>query len=130
MDFWEGLRRRVGTKMGSNLDFILKMPQSKQSLQNQWNFNHFGMSDRCHGVVMLEAPYKNKGLVNSCFIQNLKISIKPKEFQSFWSVGSMSSTLNPNLKMSQIGIHPVLRDQQVLPEVRNQPLLLRDFPDQ
>ena len=53
---------------------------------------------------MLEAPYKNKGLVNSCFIQNLKISIKPKEFQSFWSVGSMSSTLNPNLKMSQIGI--------------------------
>ena len=53
---------------------------------------------------MFKAPYKNKGLVNSCFIQNLKISIKPKEFQSFWSVGSMSSTLNPNLKMSQIGI--------------------------
>ena len=30
--------------------------------------------------------------------------IKPTEFQSFWSVGSMSSTLNPNLKSIQIGV--------------------------
>ena len=72
---------------------------------------------------MLEAPYKNKGLVNSCFIKNLKISIEPKEFQSFWSVGSMSSTLNPNLKSAQM----VPGDQQVLSETPNQPLLPRDF---
>ena len=55
-------------------------------------------------VVMLEAPYNNKGLVNSCFNQNLNISIKPKEFPSFWSIGSMSSTLNPNLIRIRIGI--------------------------
>ena len=42
---------------------------------------------------MLEAPYKNKGLVNSCFIQYLKMLIKPYKFQSFWSVGSISLTL-------------------------------------
>ena len=62
------------------------------------------MPDRCHGVIMFEAPYKNKGLVKLWFLQYFNLLIKPNECQVFWSVGSMSSTLKPNLKMSQIGI--------------------------
>ena len=62
----------------------------------QWNarnFNHFAMTDRCHGVVMLEAHSKNKGLVNRWFLQYFETSIIPMNVQSFWSVG-----------LSQIGL--------------------------
>ena len=41
-------------------------------------------------VGMFESVYKNKGLVNLRFVQYFKMSIKPKEFQSFWCVPSMS----------------------------------------
>ena len=53
---------------------------------------------------MFESPHKNKVFVNSWFIRYFKMFTKPKEFQSFWSVGSMSLTPSLNLKMSQIGI--------------------------
>ena len=60
-----------------------------KSQYNQWNFNGFGMLDRCHGVVMLEAPYKNNGFVNLRFIQYLNKLIKPQKCQSFWNVRSI-----------------------------------------
>ena len=44
---------------------------------------------------MFESRYENNGLANSRFTQDLNLPIKPKEFQSFWSVGSMSGAPGP-----------------------------------
>ena len=60
---------------------------------------------------MFESLSKNKGFVNSTFLQCFKVLIKPKEFQWFWSFiiknqcfANPSRTLNPSTKTSQIGI--------------------------
>ena len=47
------------------------------------------------GIPRLVSRYKNKGFVNSWYFQVWIMSIKPKEFQWFWCVHSMS-----NFKMS------------------------------
>ena len=83
-------------------------------------------------------------------MSNFKMSIKPTEFQWFWCVRSMSNFkmlikpkelqwflvcqpisqwANESISQSanQPNRDPVVRDQKVLPEVRNRPLLPRDF---
>ena len=63
---------------------------------------------------MLESRYKNKGLVNC----ESNILIKPKENQ--WFSICIQFEAEPNRDL-------VLRDQKVIPETRNRPLLPRDF---
>ena len=68
---------------------------------------------------MFESRYKNTGLVNSWFIQDFKMSIKPMDNQRISICNEFESEPNRD---------PVLQDQKVPSETPNRPLLLRFFP--
>ena len=97
--------REHGESLNENTGFVKFVFEStSENATCLLKYSEFTISSCEHGVAMFESRYKNKGSVNSWFIRYFKMSIKPQEFQSFWSVGSRSLTLSRNLILSQIGI--------------------------
>ena len=75
-----------------------------------------------HDVLCFEESAPFSYTCGNFAIYGSEISIKPKEFQWIWCV----PLLKPSYE-TEPNRDPVIRDQKSLPEVRNRPLLPRDW---